>query len=231
MCISYINYFRIVGSLMINFYNVTLKHKNSRGIHNVSFDIEKGQFVYLMGPTGAGKSTIINSIIKSVIPDSGQILVNNYDVSKLSENDLTLYRRDIGMVFQDFKLINDRSIFENVALPLQILGIQKKTIIIKVEEILNKVGLKHKINSMPNELSGGEQQKICVARALIKNPKIVVADEPTGNLDPSSSDDIIDLLEQESKNGTTIIMATHNYPLIENRIKHFIELNNGKVVS
>ena len=125
MSISYINYFRIVGSLMINFYNVTLKHKNSRGINNVSFDIEKGQFVYLMGPTGAGKSTIINSIIKSVIPDSGQILVNNYDVSKLSENDLTLYRRDIGMVFQDFKLINDRSIFENVALPLQILGIQK----------------------------------------------------------------------------------------------------------
>tara|TARA_Y100001954_G_scaffold53522_1_gene57115 strand:+ start:416 stop:1066 length:651 start_codon:yes stop_codon:yes gene_type:complete len=216
---------------MINFYNVTLKHKNSRGIHNVSFDIEKGQFVYLMGPTGAGKSTIINSIIKSVVPDSGQILVNNYDVSKLSENDLTIYRRDIGMVFQDFKLINDRSIFENVALPLQILGIPKKTIIIKVEEILNKVGLKHKINSMPNELSGGEQQKICVARALIKNPKIVVADEPTGNLDPSSSDDIIDLLEKESKNGTTIIMATHNYPLIENRIKHFIELNNGKVVS
>jgi len=231
MCISYISYFRIVGLLMINFYNVTLKRKNSRGIHNVSFDIEKGQFVYLMGPTGAGKSTIINSIIKSVIPDSGQILVNNYDVSKLSENDLTLYRRDIGMVFQDFKLINDRSIFENVALPLQILGIQKKTIIIKVEEILNKVGLKHKINSMPNELSGGEQQKVCVARALIKNPKIVVADEPTGNLDPSSSDDIIDLLEHESKNGTTIIMATHNYPLIENRIKHFIELNNGKVVS
>ena len=216
---------------MINFYNVTLKHKNSRGIHNVSFEIEKGQFVYLMGPTGAGKSTIINSIIKSVVPDSGQILVNNYDVSKLSENDLTIYRRDIGMVFQDFKLINDRSIFENVALPLQILGIPKKTIIIKVEEILNKVGLKHKINSMPNELSGGEQQKICVARALIKNPKIVVADEPTGNLDPSSSDDIIDLLEKESKNGTTIIMATHNYPLIENRIKHFIELNNGKVVS
>ena len=231
MCISYINYFRILVSVMINFYNVTLKHKNSRGIHNVSFDIEKGQFVYLMGPTGAGKSTIINSIIKSVVPDSGQILVNNYDVSKLSENDLTIFRRDIGMVFQDFKLINDRSIFENVALPLQILGIPKKTIIIKVEEILNKVGLKHKINSMPNELSGGEQQKICVARALIKNPKIVVADEPTGNLDPSSSDDIIDLLEKESKNGTTIIMATHNYPLIENRIKHFIELNNGKVVS
>lgn len=215
---------------MINFIDVTLKHPNSRGIYNVSFDIEKGQFVYLMGPTGAGKSTIINSIIKSVTPDSGQILVNNYDVSKLSENDLANYRRDIGMVFQDFKLINDRTVAENIALPLQIIGIQNNIIRDKVENILDKVGLAHKSNSKPHELSGGEQQKICVARALIKNPKIIVADEPTGNLDPSSSDDIIDLLEKESVNGTTIIMATHNYPLIENRIKHFIELNNGRVV-
>ena len=215
---------------MINFIDVTLKHQNSRGIHNVSFNVHKGQFVYLMGPTGAGKSTIINSIIKSVKPDSGQILVNNYDVSKLSENDLANYRRDIGMVFQDFKLINDRTIAENIALPLQIIGIQNNTIRDKVENILDKVGLAHKSNSKPHELSGGEQQKICVARALIKNPKIIVADEPTGNLDPSSSDDIIDLLEKESVNGTTIIMATHNYPLIENRIKHFIELNNGRVV-
>tara|TARA_B100000676_G_scaffold224626_1_gene222064 strand:- start:4518 stop:5168 length:651 start_codon:yes stop_codon:yes gene_type:complete len=216
---------------MINFIDVTLKHQNSRGIHNVSFNVHKGQFVYLMGPTGAGKSTIINSIIKSVKPDSGQILVNNYDVSNLSENELFLYRRDIGMVFQDFKLVNDRTIFENVALPLQIIGIHKNIINEKVQNILNKVGLKHKSQSKPFELSGGEQQKICVARALIKNPKIVVADEPTGNLDPSSSDDIIDLLENESNKGTTIIMATHNYPLIENRIKHFIELNNGRVVS
>tara|TARA_Y100001954_G_scaffold216829_1_gene248397 strand:- start:9196 stop:9846 length:651 start_codon:yes stop_codon:yes gene_type:complete len=216
---------------MINFIDVTLKHQNSRGIHNVSFNVHKGQFVYLMGPTGAGKSTIINSIIKSVKPDSGQILVNNYDVSNLSENELFLYRRDIGMVFQDFKLVNDRTIFENVALPLQIIGVHKNIINEKVQNILNKVGLKHKSQSKPFELSGGEQQKICVARALIKNPKIVVADEPTGNLDPSSSDDIIDLLENESNKGTTIIMATHNYPLIENRIKHFIELNNGRVVS
>ena len=216
---------------MINFIDVTLKHPNSRGIYNVSFDIEKGQFVYLMGPTGAGKSTIINSIIKSVTPDSGQILVNNYDVSNLSENELFLYRRDIGMVFQDFKLVNDRTIFENVALPLQIIGVSKNIINEKVQNILIKVGLKHKAQSKPFELSGGEQQKICVARALIKNPKIIVADEPTGNLDPSSSDDIIDLLENESSKGTTIIMATHNYPLIENRIKHFIELNNGRVVS
>ena len=216
---------------MINFIDVSVKHSDSRGIHNVSFDIEKGQFVYLMGPTGAGKSTIINSILRSIIPNSGKIIVNNMDISLFNDIDLAHYRRDIGMVFQDFKLMNDRTIFENIALPLQIIGSKKEIISEKVRDILIKVGLGHKSHAYPIELSGGEQQKICVARALIKNPKIVVADEPTGNLDPSSSDDIIDLLEAESKLGTTIIMATHNYPLIENRIEHFIELNNGKVVS
>ena len=216
---------------MINFIDVSVKHSDSRGIHNVSFDIEKGQFVYLMGPTGAGKSTIINSILRSITPNSGKIIVNNMDISLFNDIDLAHYRRDIGMVFQDFKLMNDRTIFENIALPLQIIGSKKEIISEKVRDILIKVGLGHKSHAYPIELSGGEQQKICVARALIKNPKIVVADEPTGNLDPSSSDDIIDLLEAESKLGTTIIMATHNYPLIENRIEHFIELNNGKVVS
>jgi len=216
---------------MINFIDVSVKHSDSRGIHNVSFNIEKGQFVYLMGPTGAGKSTIINSVLRSITPNSGKIIVNNMDISLFNDIDLAHYRRDIGMVFQDFKLMNDRTIFENIALPLQIIGSKKEIISEKVRDILIKVGLGHKSHAYPIELSGGEQQKICVARALIKNPKIVVADEPTGNLDPSSSDDIIDLLESESKLGTTIIMATHNYPLIENRIEHFIELNNGKVVS
>jgi len=216
---------------MINFIDVSVKHSDSRGIHNISFNIEKGQFVYLMGPTGAGKSTIINSILRATIPNSGQIIVDNMDISLFSHIDLAYYRRNIGMIFQDFKLMNDRTIFENTALPLQILGVNQKNIVERVRDILIKVGLSHKNNAYPNELSGGEQQKACVARALIKKPNIVVADEPTGNLDPSSSDDIIDLLESESKLGTTIIMATHNYPLIENRIEHFIELNNGKVIS
>tara|TARA_B100000427_G_scaffold313993_1_gene306787 strand:+ start:13 stop:663 length:651 start_codon:yes stop_codon:yes gene_type:complete len=216
---------------MINFINVSIKHSDSRGIHDISFNIEKGQFVYLMGPTGAGKSTIINSILRRTIPNSGQIIINNLDISLLNNVGLAHYRRDIGMVFQDFKLMDDRTIFENIALPLQIIGSNYKIISEKVSKVLDKVGLSHKANAYPSELSGGEQQKACVARALIKNPKIIVADEPTGNLDPSSSDDIIDLLEAESKSGTTIIMATHNYPLIENRIKHFIELNNGKLVS
>ena len=216
---------------MINFINVSVKHSDSRGIHNVSFSIEKGHFVYLMGPTGAGKTTIIKSILRSIKPDSGQIIVDNMDISLFADRDLNYYRRNIGMVFQDFKLLSDRTIFENIALPLQIIGSNTDFIKDRVKKILVKIGLNNKNDAFPEELSGGEQQKVCVARALVKNPKIIVADEPTGNLDPSSSDDIIDLLEEESKLGTTIIMATHNYPLIENRIEHFIELNDGRTIS
>ena len=216
---------------MINFINVSVKHSDSRGIHNVSFSIEKGHFVYLMGPTGAGKTTIIKSILRSIKPDSGQIIVDNMDISLFTDIDLNYYRRNIGMVFQDFKLLSDRTIFENIALPLQIIGSNTDLIKDRVKKILVKIGLNNKNDAFPEELSGGEQQKVCVARALVKNPKIIVADEPTGNLDPSSSDDIIDLLEEESKLGTTIIMATHNYPLIENRIEHFIELNDGRTIS
>ena len=216
---------------MIEFNKVSVNRDNNRGIHDISFNIKAGRFVYLMGPTGAGKSTIIKAIQRSIKIDSGKIIVNDQDISCLSKKTLAHYRRNIGMIFQDFKLLNDRTIFENVALPLQIIGYEYSKIYEKVKEILKKVGLENKNEMNPLELSGGEQQKVCVARALVKNPKIIVADEPTGNLDPSSSDDIIDLLEEESKLGTTIIMATHNYPLIENRIEHFIELNDGRTIS
>ena len=216
---------------MIEFMNVTVKHSDMKGIKDISFTIEKGHFVYLMGPTGAGKSTIIKSIQGSINIDSGKIIIDGNNISNFSKTDLAYYRREVGIVFQDFKLLNDRTIFENIALPLQIIGCNRFDIKKRVDEILNKVGLTSKSDNYPNELSGGEQQKVCVSRALIKKPKIVLADEPTGNLDPSASDDIIDLLENESNSGTTIIMATHNYPLIENRIKHFIEINEGKIVS
>ena len=215
---------------MIRFNKVSVKRVNNRGIHNISFNIKGGRFVYLMGPTGAGKSTIIKAIQRSINIDSGEIFVNDIDISKFRNKSLAHYRRSIGMIFQDFKLLNDRTIFENVALPLQIIGCEKSKIVQKVDEILLKIGLEKKNDMLPLELSGGEQQKVCVARALVKKPKIILADEPTGNLDPSASDDIIDLLEDESKTGTTIIMATHNYPLIENRIKYFLEINDGKLV-
>ena len=216
---------------MIQFINVTVKHSDSRGIQSLSFKVNKGQFIYLMGPTGAGKSTVIKSIQKSINIDSGQVIVDNQDISKFNNLELAFYRRNIGMIFQDFKLLNDRTIFENIALPLQIIGLKTDIIHDKVKNILLKVGLNKRNNKYPYELSGGEQQKVCVARAIIKTPKIILADEPTGNLDPSASDDIIDLLEEESKSDVTVIMATHNYPLIENRIQHFIELNNGKLIS
>ena len=215
---------------MIQFENVTAKRSDTKGIYNISFDIKKGQFVYLMGPTGAGKSTIIKVIQKSINIESGSVIIAGNNILDLKQNSLAYYRRDIGMIFQDFKLLNDRSIFENVAIPLQIIGCNHKTIENKINSILSKVGLLDKKNVYPNELSGGEQQKVCVARAIIKTPKIILADEPTGNLDPSASDDIINLLEDEAKKGTTIIMATHNYPLIEDRIKHFIEINDGRLI-
>tara|TARA_B100000029_G_scaffold425723_1_gene434268 strand:- start:59 stop:709 length:651 start_codon:yes stop_codon:yes gene_type:complete len=215
---------------MIQFDNVTVKHSDLRGIYDISFDIESGKFVYLMGPTGAGKSTIIKSILRSIGIDSGKIIVDGTNVSELSNSQLPYYRRNIGMIFQDFKLLDDRTIFENISLPLQIIGLRKDDIEKKVNQVLNQIDLSKKYHNYPNELSGGEQQKVCVARALVKEPKIILADEPTGNLDPSASDDIIDLLEKQTQIGTTVIMATHNYPLIENRIKDFIEMNNGRVV-
>jgi len=216
---------------MIEFHKVTVRRQNKKGIKGISFNIKKGRFVYLMGPTGAGKSTIIKSILRSVHINEGKILVSGNDISKFKKNELAKYRRDIGMIFQDFKLINDRSVFENIALPLYLLGTSKDIVEQKVNNVLSKVGLINKKSVFPFELSGGEQQKVCVARAIVKKPSIILADEPTGNLDPSASDDIIDLLENESNNGTTIIMATHNYPLIENRIKYFIEINDGKLVA
>ena len=216
---------------MIQFINVTVKHSDLRGIKNISFKIRKGQFIYLMGPTGAGKSTIIKTIQQSIKINSGQVIVDEQDISKLNNFELAFYRRNIGMVFQDFKLLNDRTIFENVALPLQIEGVKGEIITDKVKNILSRINMNKQSYKYPEELSGGEQQKVCVARALIKKPKIILADEPTGNLDPSASDDIIDLFEEESKGGMTIIMATHNYPLIEDRIQNFIELNNGQLVS
>ena len=215
---------------MIKFNKVSVKRVNNRGIYDISFNVKEGRFIYLMGPTGAGKSTIINAIQRAINIDSGQIFVDGFDISQFKKKSLAHYRRSIGMIFQDFKLLNDRTIFENIALPLQIIGCEHSKIIQKVKETLIRIGLENKSDMYPLELSGGEQQKICVARALVKKPKIILADEPTGNLDPSASDDIIDILQNESDSGTTIIMATHNYPLIENRIKYFLEINDGKLI-
>ena len=216
---------------MIEFKNITATYSKDSGIFNIDFYIEKGELVFLMGPTGSGKSTVLNVINKKNKIDKGSLIIDKENVSKMRSRKIPYYRRKIGMIFQDYKLIQDRTIYENISLPLQLVGESKKNIQHRVDEVLDKVGLKNVLNSFPQELSGGEQQRVSIARALVNKPLLVLADEPTGNLDPNIADEIINILEQVSNEGATVLMSTHNYPLIKNRDKRFIELNNGKLVS
>tara|TARA_A100001011_G_scaffold59268_1_gene58800 strand:- start:108 stop:758 length:651 start_codon:yes stop_codon:yes gene_type:complete len=216
---------------MIKFDNVTATYKKNIGIFNISFEVEPGELVFIMGPTGAGKSTILKTIYKDLQVDSGKIFLNNEDISLSSSNlSISSTRNEIGMIFQDFKLLNDRNVYDNVALPLRIAGISSKNIKNMVRDALNKVNMSGYEFSYPLELSGGEQQRIAIARALVNNPKIILADEPTGNLDPNISDEILDLLETFTANGSTVLMSTHNFPLIKPRNKKFIELSKGRMV-
>ena len=216
---------------MIEFKNITATYSKDSGIFNIDFYIEKGELVFLMGPSGSGKSTVLNVINKKNKIDSGSLIIDKENVSKMTSRKIPYYRRKIGMIFQDYKLIQDRTIYENISLPLQLVGESKKNIQHRVDEVLDKVGLKNVLKSFPQELSGGEQQRVSIARALVNKPLLVLADEPTGNLDPNIADEIINILEQVSSEGATVLMSTHNYPLIKNRDKRFIELNNGKLVS
>tara|TARA_Y100000996_G_scaffold294036_1_gene232619 strand:+ start:50 stop:700 length:651 start_codon:yes stop_codon:yes gene_type:complete len=215
---------------MIEFKKVTATYKKNIGIFDVSFKINDGELVFLMGPTGAGKSTVLKTIYRDILIDSGDILINNKNITNFSNYKIPLLRREIGMIFQDFKLLNNRTVFENVSLPLRILGTPKHIIIEKVDKILSKVGLNGLNNVFPYELSGGEQQRVCIARALVNSPKLILADEPTGNLDPNVSDEILDILESFTENGASVLMSTHNFPLIKPRKKRFIELSEGRVI-
>jgi cell division transport system ATP-binding protein len=215
---------------MIEFNDVTATYKENIGIFNITFKIEPGEMVFLMGPTGAGKSTVLKAIYSAIDINKGDITIDGHSVLSLSRYQIPLIRQKIGMIFQDFKLLNNRTVLENVALPLRILGLSSSEIYKKVDETLSKVGLNNLYNSCPLELSGGEQQRVCIARALVKNPKIILADEPTGNLDPNVSDEILDLLDLFTENGTAVLMSTHNFPLIKPRKKRFIELSNGRII-
>jgi cell division transport system ATP-binding protein len=216
---------------MIKFDNVTATYKKNIGIFNISFEVKPGELVFIMGPTGAGKSTVLKTIYKDILIDSGKIFLDKKEISN-SNSDLSISntRSKIGMIFQDFKLLNDRNVFDNVALPLRIEGMSDKNIKNMVRESLNKVNMSNYELSYPLELSGGEQQRIAIARALVDNPKIILADEPTGNLDPNISDEILDLLEMFTSNGSAVLMSTHNFPLIKPRNKKFIELSKGRVI-
>ena len=216
---------------MIKFENVTATYTKNVGIFNLSFHIPKGELVFLMGPTGAGKSTVLKTIYRDISISDGNLYINGEDVENIRRRHVPRFRRKIGMVFQDYRLVPDRTVFENIALPLQIEGVPKKEIKDKVNDIGEKVGLKKRINNYPSQLSGGEKQRVSIARALVKNPLVILADEPTGNLDPNVSDEILDLLEIATDSGAAVLMSTHNFPLIQPRKKRFIELNEGRLVT
>ena len=216
---------------IIVFDNVSATYKNGVGVFDISFELNKSEFVFLMGPTGSGKSTILRSIYMDVFINKGKILYNGKDLSKIRKRQVPKLRRNIGMIFQDYKLLEDRTVYNNIALPLQIAGMKSNNIKTKVFEMLERVGISDKYKILPSKLSGGERQRVSIARALVKSPDLILADEPTGNLDPIVADEIIDLLEELSNSiGTAILMSTHNFPLIRPRQKRFIEINQGKQI-
>ncbi len=216
---------------MIDFQHVSYEFNRGGGIYDIHFQIQDGEFVFLIGPTGCGKTTLMRMVYMDLFPQEGVVEVDGYYSNKIKRRHIPKLRRSIGMIFQDYHLLPDRSVAQNVALPLHVMGYSKKDIGVLVPDVLEQVGLKGKENHRPSELSGGEQQRVCIARALIKDPDIILADEPTGNLDPVTSFDLITLLESIHKDGVTVFMSTHDYTLIKGRDQRVIQMQKGRLIS
>jgi len=216
---------------MIKFSNVTKKFGDILALDKVSFELEPKEFTFIIGPTGAGKTTLVRLILREYLPTSGSIRVGKFDLEKMRRSELAELRRKVGVVFQDLKLLPDRTVYENTALALKILGKKEEEIKKEVENVLGLVGLSDRADLFPAQLAGGELQRACLARAVVAKPEIVIADEPTGNLDPATSWKIIKLLQEINKLGRTVIMATHNFEIVNSLRERVIELDKGKVVS
>jgi len=216
---------------MFVFEKVNKKYGKRKILDNITLEIEPQEFVSIIGPSGAGKSTLIYALIGAEKPNSGKIFVDDYHVHVMSEKALQMFRRKLGIVFQDYKLLDRKNIFENIAFALETTGASKSFIKEKVDEVLEVVGLTNFREHFPYQLSGGEQQKVAIARALVHDPKLVIADEPTGNLDPKSAQEILDLLLKINKNGATVLFASHNKGLVDKLKKRVVRLDDGKVVS
>ena len=217
---------------MIEFRNVSkVYNKNVKALTNVNINIDKGEFVFLVGPSGAGKSTFIKMLLKEVEPSTGNIVMWNEDLSKIKRRQIPYHRRKIGMVFQDFRLIPTLNVYENVAFAMRVVGASPKEIRKRVPMVLSLVGLSNKYKMFPTELSGGEQQRVSIARAIVNNPKVLIADEPTGNLDPETAKEIMELIDDINKAGTTVVMATHAKEIVNSMKKRVIAIDKGEVVS
>jgi len=216
---------------MIKFNKVTKTYGEVCALKDVSFEVKDGEFVFLMGPSGAGKTTILKLILKEIFSDTGEIHVGGVDVSKISEKDLPGFRQKVGCVFQDFKLLNERTAYENLEIALAILGIPEPKWKERIDKVLKMVGLQDRKNLFPSQLSGGEIQRASLARALVVNPDLILADEPTGNLDWEKAYEIMEVLEKINKEGKCVIVATHNKEIVGKMKKRVIKLTSGKIIS
>jgi cell division transport system ATP-binding protein len=217
---------------MIEFQNVSKTYSNgTKALKNVSLNVEKGEFVFIVGSSGAGKSTFLKLIMCEESANEGDIVINNLSISNLKKHDVPYLRRTMGIVFQDFRLIDNMTVFENVAFAMHVVGASTKDIRKRVPYILGLVNLQDKAKCRPNELSGGEQQRVGLARALVNNPKLIIADEPTGNVDPALSFEIVDLLSEINRRGTTILMVTHEHTLVKHFKKRVVEIHDGEIVA
>lgn len=216
---------------MININHVTKVYPNgSEGVKDVTINIEKGEFVFFIGTSGSGKSTLIKLLLKELDPTDGSITINGMNTSKITQNQVPFLRRNLGVVFQDFRLLQNKTVYENVAFAMQVIEASSKQIRRSVPTVLSLVGLQQKAKAYPRELSGGEQQRTALARAIVNNPPILIADEPTGNLDPDTAWDIMCLLDEINKRGTTVVVATHARDIVDAMQKRVVTLRHGNVV-
>lgn len=217
---------------MIEFIDVSKTYANgTQALKNVNLKIEKGEFVFIVGASGAGKSTFLKLIVCEERPNSGEIIVGEQKVSTAKKREIPYIRRKMGIVFQDFRLIDSMTVYENVAFAMHVVGARDRDIRRRVPYILNLVGLRNKANRHPAELSGGEQQRVALARALVNNPSMIIADEPTGNIDPALSYEIVDLLNEINRRGTTILMVTHEHTLVKHFNRRVVEIRDGRIVA
>lgn len=218
--------------MLVQFYNVTKVYRNGvKALNDVSLKIDRGEFIFLMGPSGAGKSTFIKMLFREEVPTQGQIFISSRSIVRMKRSEVPHLRRSMGVVFQDFKLLENKTVTENIAFAMKVVGAGNREITARTAEVIGLVGLKGKENSFPGQLSGGEQQRVGIARAIANRPLLLIADEPSGNLDMDTANEIMDLLYNINRKGTTVVMATHARELVKKAGKRIITLEAGRIVS